>query len=284
VGVAGERQRQLEGRVSRGALPRVDLVDNERLIVDRGIRLRGAERDAEQAAIDLSLFLRDPAGEPAIPRPERLPPAFPPEDEPSPERLARDLERALEAHPRLGALDLELERTRVDLALARNDRLPAVDLRLEASGDLGSATPGLSSEGSLSRNPRGATELKALIRFELPIQRRDARGRVEAASARLSRLESEQRFERDWIEARVRRAMAGLEAAHAQTGATRRNLELARQLQRAEQRKLSLGTSNLIDVNIRELQAADAALALIDAQAAYFTALAEYRAAVAVAP
>ena len=63
----------------------------------------------------------------------------------------------------------------------------------------------------------------------------------------------------------------------------RENVRLAEQLRNAEARRFELGLSNLIDVNIREVQAADAAVALIRAQAAYFRAGAEYRAAVGVA-
>ena len=47
---AEDRRSQLEGRAARGAIPAIQVVDNERLIVDREIRLRGAERDALEAA------------------------------------------------------------------------------------------------------------------------------------------------------------------------------------------------------------------------------------------
>ena len=57
--------------------------------------------------------------------------------------------------------------------------------------------------------------------------------------------------------------------------------ELAARLQFGEERKFELGSSNLIDVNIREIQTADAARALIFAQAAYFRAIARYEAAIA---
>jgi outer membrane protein TolC len=281
LGVAEERGEQLQGRVSRGLLPRIDLVDNERLIVERQIRLRGAERDAQQAAIELSLFLRDAAGDPVIADPGRLPRDFPPEDEPSAAQMLRDVEQAQQAHPLLQSLLLEIEQTRVELRLARNESLPSVDLKLEGSQDLGESSAGIDTVGKLSSDPRGETEMKALIRFELPLLRREALGRAQAVEARLDRLESQQRITRDRIAARIRTAMAALRAAYAQTLAARRNVELADELQRAEQRKLTLGRSNLIDVNIRELQAADADRALIETQAAYFRALAEYRAAVA---
>jgi hypothetical protein len=52
-------------------------------------------------------------------------------------------------------------------------------------------------------------------------------------------------------------------------------------LQAAEERKLALGSSNLIDVNIREVQAADAEASVVDQEFSYFAALADYRAAIA---
>ena len=281
--VAELRQSRLEGRVSRGILPRIDLSDNERLIVDRRIRLRGAERDAEQAAIGLSLFFRDEFGDPVVASAHRTPPdGFPPEDQPDRYRLEQDIARVSEQHPLLASLRLEIDRASVELELARNQALPAIDLRVEGSRDEGSADPGLSTEGTISPNPRSETEIKALVRFEMPVQRRDALGRAEAARAKLQRLENRRRLAGDRLIADARRAMAGLAAAFDQTTAARRNLELALELQRAEERRLSLGSSNLIDVNIREIQAAEANRSLIDAQAKYFRAVAEYRAAVAV--
>ncbi len=280
--VAEARQGQIAGRVTRGALPRVDLADNERLIVARRIRLREAERSAREAAIGLSLFLRDGDGNPVVVERERTPADFPAESEPDPAQATRDIERALEAHPLLTSLALETDRAEVDLALARNDTLPSIRLRLEGSRDGGSAEPGISSEGSISPDPRGETEAKVLLRFELPVQRREARGRALKAKAQLDRLSSEQRFARDRIAAEIQRAMANLEAAFAQTTESRRNLELARQLESAEERRRTLGTSNLINVNIRELQTAESNRALIRTQADYFRALARYRAAVAM--
>ncbi len=278
--VAAQRQDQLERRVTRGVVPRIDLVDNERLIVDRRIRLLGAERDAEQASLGLSLFLRDADGNPEVPGRDRLPEDFPPEEPPDRIPLGPDLERATRSHPLLRNLSLQRERTEVALDLARNDVLPDMDLLVEGSRDTGQPDPGISTEGSIEGDPRSDTEVRARIRLELPIQRRDARGRVAIAQAELSRLESRERFARERIEADIRRALTGVEAAYAQTEAARDNLELALRLRSAEERKLLLGTSNLIDVNIREVQAADAAVMLIRTQAAYYRALANYRAAV----
>jgi outer membrane protein TolC len=282
--VATARQDQIEGRVRRGLLPEVDAIDNQRLIVDRRIRLRGAERDVEQTAIVLSLYLRDADGDPDIPGSTRLPADFPPEEVPSRERLAADLAYAASDHPALQSFALQRSRAEVDLDLARNTLLPEVDLTVEGRQDFGTPAPGIDSTGRLAADPKGETQVRALVEFELPVQRRKARGRVEGARARLARIESRARYAGDRIAAEIRGAMAGLEAAYAQTVAARENLDLALRLEAAEERRLMLGSSNLIDVNIRELQAASAGIALIETQAAYFRALADYRAAVARTP
>jgi outer membrane protein TolC len=282
--VAVERQGQIEGRVRKGAEPEIDLIDNEQLIVDRRLRLRGAQRDFERASISLSLFLRDEVGQPVRVSRERLPAAFPAESPLDPAHVEEDIERARNQHPLVQQIDLKLAGYQVDEKLARNELLPAIDFKVAASQDFGSNSPGIDTSGKFSPAPRGETEFMAGIRVELPIQRRGAKGRLTVARSRVSQLEQRLRFERERIVAEVQRAVAGLDAAYDQTGEARHGLMLAEKMRRAEERKLSLGLSNLIDVNIRELQAAAAAQALIEAQAGYFLALADYEAAAARPP
>ena len=279
--VAVDRQDQIAGRVKKGAEPEIDLVDNERLIVDRRMRLRAAERDFEQAGIDLSLFFRDARGEPLRPASDALPRDFPAETTIADERISADLEQARLQHPLVRKLELERDKWVVEQRLARNDMLPEVDLRVTASQDFGERAPGIDTTGKLSAAPRGETEVGAMVRFAMPVQRREAAGRRAVGRLREAQVEQRLRFARERIVAELERAVEGLEAAYEQTTYARRNLELALELQRAEERKLSLGLSNLIDVNIRELQAASAAQSLIDAQASYFVALADYDAAAA---
>lgn len=281
LAIALARRDQLTGRVERGAIARILLVDNERLIVDRKIRLRRAEQEFAVASLDLSLFLRDASGERRLPTVEGLPSEFPPETVWGPEQVLRDIEQAQQQHPLLQELRLRRAEIETQLALARNSVLPEVRLRLEGSQDLGPSSGGIDSSGVFSSNPKDDTEVKALLKFELPVQQRGARGRVLQSRAELTRLSHETRFTEDRIETEIRRANTNLEAAFDQTILARENVMLAEQLKQAEERKLSLGSSNLIDVNIREVQATDAARMLIFAQEAYFQSLARYRAAAA---
>lgn len=281
LGVAEKRGKQLEGLVEKGSEPRINLVDNERMVVDRRLKLRGARRELEQTAIELSIYLRDERGRPQLPVAEQLPAQFPDESPPDPDQFERDLARVVQEHPALAKLKLDRERLELDRDLAKNETLPRVDLRVEGAQDFGDAQPGIDTSGKLSPDPRSEGELKALIRFELPVQRREARGRLAALDAQIRQLDRRQQFARERITADVRRAIAGIEAAYDQTAQARLNLALAEELQRAEVRKLGLGTSNLINVNIRELQAASAALTFVEAQAEYFSSWADYSAAIA---
>ena len=278
---AQARRTQLEGRTRRGAIPAIQVVDNERLIVDREIRLRGAQRDALEAAVTLALYFRDANGEMQIPERSRLPRDFPEESIVGGDRLVADIAKASERHPILRELILRREGILATLALNRNALLPDLRLGVEGSRDVGKSSAGIDSSGSFSSNPKDDTELKATVRFEVPALQRGARGRVASNRAELIRLEQETRYARDAVEAEIRRSMAALEAAFDQTRLARKNYELAARMQLGEERKFALGSSNLIDVNIREIQTADAARALLFAQAAYFRAKARYVAAVA---
>lgn len=281
LGAAEARRAQLEGRAARGAIPSIQVVDNERLIVDRKIRLRGAERDALEAAVTLGLFLRNEDGTMRIPDHSRLPRDFPSETLFDETRLQSDIARAAERHPILRDLALRREGLLAFLRLNRNTLLPDLRVGVEGSQDLGESSPGIDSSGSFSNNPKDDTEVKATVRFEVPALARGARGRVTSNRAELIRLEQETRYARDAIEAEIRRSMAALQAAYDQSRLARDNYMLAARLQLGEERKFELGSSNLIDVNIREIQTADAARALIFAQAAYFRAVARYDAAIA---
>ncbi len=279
--VAETRRSQLEGRVERGIDPAIDLVDNQRMIVERQAVLRGAQRDLRRDALQLSIFLRDAAGNPIVPEDEQVPAAFPEETPLEPAVIERDVDAARESHPVLRQLGFERERLELDVKLARNRVLPRVDVAVEGSRDFGSAEPGIDTRGFLSSAPRGDTELKALVRVGIPVQMREARGRLGVAEIRLAQLDRRRQLALDQLLADVRVAVEQLDTAFDQTGQARENAALAQRLRSAEVRKLSAGLSNLIDVNIREVQAATAERALVDAQAAYFRALAEYRASVA---
>ncbi len=279
--VADERQSQIEGRVARGGEAAINLDDNARLVVERRALLLGAERDFEQAAIRLSLFWRDEMGRPRLPDPTSLPTVFPAEIPVDRAAIARDLEEARKRHPMLEELAFQREKLALEVRLARNELLSDLDLVVEGARDFGNSRPGIDETGKRSSAPRGESEVKALVRFEIPVQRRAARGRLGRAEIRLAQLDRRVQFAAEQVIAEAGLAVEALEAAYLQTAAARENARLAERLRRAEARKLAAGLSNLIDLNIRETQAATAERDLVRAQQAYFKAVADYEARIA---
>jgi outer membrane protein TolC len=268
--VANERDSAIAEQVRRGAIAPIIRVDNERLVVTRRIGLVQAQRRFEAAAIELSLFLRDGRDTPVLASADRLPAAFPGHPPPDAARLLPDVETAWKQRPELRNLALSVERLAIERRLAVNDLMPSLDVSLEArQSPLGERRPDIE-----------ALETRLGVEFRVPLQRREAQGRVDVADGQISRLRTELGFARDRIAAEVRDAHSALQAAWLQIDAARRNVDLAEQLEAAERTRFRQGATDLLALQIREQATFDARVAEVDAQTDYFRALATYRAAI----
>ena len=216
--LALRRNAQIKRQVEEGDIDPPNLDDNLRAIADRRAELVDRDRQLQQAAIALSLFLRDAQGRPALPTAGRI------ADFPSLERLAdpdleADIQAALSSRPELAALDAVVNQVNVDLAEARNDLLPNVDAQVYGSQDVGvPATP---------LRDKSRFELEAGLAFEMPVQRRRAIGKMQAARGKLMQLSAERRFIQDTIVADVQQAYAAVVAAAEQLVQARENKRLA---------------------------------------------------------
>lgn len=266
--LATDRVAALQQGVDRQFLAPIDLVDNERLIAQRRGFVVGAERQFQQVALEMSLFLRAEDDAPIVAGPERLPDQLT-QPEPLTGDQRDDVGKAIRQRPELRRFQLLLDRARADLELAENQTLPNLDLVIEAARSL--------SDGPYT--DREDMELWIGGELKLPLQRRDARGRREQAIAKLSQTLIDERFARDRIVAEVVDARSAVRAAHEQIAQARRNVELARELVAAEQRSFELGRSDLLRIQLREVQLADAQVQEIDAQLSYARARADLRAA-----
>lgn len=265
--LAVTRDRNIGETIDLGQAAPIERVENRRAILQRRSQLVVAQRDLQGAAIELGLFVRDATGQPVVPGEDRLP-AFPMAEGLTEQQIERDLELAFERRPELQGIDAKLRQMGVELDLARNQRAPALDLVTSFSRDSGS--------GSITK--RG-NEFRAGVAFELPFQRRKADGKIASQGAKISQLELERRFVRERVSADVRTAAVDLRASLEGLALIRDELTAARELEQAERDRFELGDSTLFLVNLRELATADAAIREVKAQAAYFKALAGYRAA-----
>ena len=270
--IAKDRDSAIAEQVKQGKSAPIVQVDNERLVVSRQISVVQALRRFQAAAIELSLFFRTrETAEPIIGPRSRVPATFPPHPRPNESQITADIAKAAIFRPEIRRIELTIEKSDIDRRLAKNTLLPSLDLGVQAAQNLNNNT----------RRDIEGTEIEARVEFKLPLQRREAKGQLAAVEAQIERLNNEKRFARDKIAADVRDSYSALLAAYDALKQTRRNVELARMLQDAEAERLKQGATDLLALQIREQASFDAQVLEVEAQAAYFKAQADYRAAIA---
>jgi len=252
--LASTRQASIERLVQLGARPAILGTENRQNIVRRQTLLVRADQDLAAAANALSFYLRDANSALIVPTPDRLPGAFPALRLPP---LGPDLARRIE-RPDLEAILVRLDQTETKRALAENDLRPRLDVRAEAAKDVGPV--GL---GGASRTP-----LEGIVglRFSLPLERRQARGRIAEANAEADGLRLRRKLIEDQILVEVNGLAIQVSAAERLTTLARDETQLADRMAEAERRRFQLGASDFIVVNLREEAAADARLRQLDAE------------------
>lgn len=269
--LAEARVQQIAFRVEKGDLPEIASIDNDRFIAARQTKLIEANRKFQAAAIKLSLFLRTPDGEPLLPDVTQLPADFPAVVEFPSANFEADLAAAVSSRPEIRELDFELEKVNVELAAAQNQMLPKLDAILEASKDSG--TPASAIE---DKTP---FEMEAGLLAEVPLQRREARGKFRAAQGKQAQLLAKRDFVYNKITTALQDAYSAILNAHDRYEQALKNKQLAIRSLEIGRQQFQAGDIDLIVLNIYEQAEAEAELQVIDAEAEYFSALADYRAA-----
>lgn len=268
--IARVREEFLEESVHQGQLAAIEVTDNKRVIAQREAQAAEADRLLQQAAIELSLYYRDGAGNPYRPAPSELPSELPKPEQYNAGRLPDDTAEALAKRPDLLRFDGQQQQVEQDLKLARNDALPQIDLLAGGTNERGA--------GLVRRGPQ---DFKAALTFELPLQRRTAKGRQQAASARLEQVKLRNGYARDQVAAEVRDAASALTQAFERSTAAEAEVVATKQVEDAERTRYELGEGTLFVLNLRELQTAEAEFRRIGAQADYQRAKAQYEYALA---
>ncbi len=268
------RRAGLELRVERGDLERIELVDNQRLIVSREAKLVESRRKLEQTAAKLSLFYRDLNDQPILPTEEMLPAELPEILNPEEDIPGEDIQTAYQNRPEIQVYNYQLSQLDNDLALATNQKLPSLDAAVAASKDVG--------EPISYQKYKSPFELEAGLYFEVPAQRRKAGGKVLALEGKRAQVVAKRRFAEDKILAELQMAHAALKAGYQRIIQAQQSAELAIQMEQAERRKFDLGASNLMFVNTREQQSAEAQMTEVEAILEYFDAQAAYHAALGI--
>jgi outer membrane protein TolC len=270
--LAETRDEQIGKLVGEKLAARIDRADNLQNLLGRNAGLVDAEQAFLQATIELSLFYRDDKGQPLLANLERLP-RFPQLMEPDGAELEQAVTLALDRRPELRRLRLQQQAAEVELRLAQNQMLPGLNAFVAGVTDVGAGKPS-QGPGRLDRSG-----LEVGLEFQIPVQRSDARGRMQAAQAQVMQIAQQYKFQADLIRAEVQSAFVALERAFEQVKVATERIKYAQLVAEGERQLFKDGLSELIRVNIREQSAFDAEIIAVQAKQNYFRALAEYKAA-----
>lgn len=267
LSLANDRQAGLVREVQLGARANIILTENRQNILRRQTLLVQAERNLQQAGNRLSLFWRDDDGRPLQPDPRQLPDQLP--------ELNRDdgetIEDVLARRPDIKIVETRLEQARLKLQLDENLLRPKFDVFGEVSNDFGDV-----GVGGLSRQ---GFETIFGVRFSMPLQRREARGRIAATQAEMKavRLARQQVAER--VENTINDIIIDLQAAENLLRISREEERAAEILAAGERRLFRAGASDFFVVNLREEAAANASIRRLQAEFNLAAARAELAAA-----
>lgn len=272
LNIAEMRDSGIATRVRAGDLPAIEHTDNQRTVMERRARLIDARRRLEQAANELSLWVRDGSGKPLMLRDDQLPKKLPDLSHdslyhhPTPTSLFPSAYRmALKRRPEVARFLKSLEQLDIELKWTENQVLPRLDAMAGVSKDMGIVDP-----------TRAPTEVDISFVLEVPLQLRAARGKAEVTKAQRERLALDQKFLKERISADVRDALIALEAAQKRIVVAQQAARLAETLEKAEQANFDLGNSTILVVNLREQASVDAQLVVAEALGDYLNARADY--------
>lgn len=265
LAIALEREKGLRREVDSGRRAEIFLTENKQNITRRRTLATTARRDFRVAANNLAFYLRGDDGEPLEPRAARLPTeehlsSLAPATLPT----SIDVDAVIGRRPELQILRTSAERAMRKLALSENQLQPRLDLNVELAEGFGSL-----GEGGASRD---GTDAVVGFTFSVPLERRQARGRITQARAELESLRQEQRRLEDQVEIELRNILLELEVARDLMALADQDVELSETMRQAELRRFEQGASDFFLVNIREETAANARIG-------FFTALQRTRAA-----
>ena len=271
--LATERDKQLSLKVNSGIVASIERVDNQQNIALRNGLIVQADRALQQSSIELSLYHRNESGQPLLARRSRLSPV-PAPVEPTIALYEQSITRASAARPEFQRLSLQREKLLVERKLAVNQTLPGIDGQLMGNQDAGYGKSPLSGPNGLDRQV-----LQAALVFQMPVQRRDAFGKIQTLDSQLTQLNRQLSYAGDQVRAEVQDAFSLLERAYEFHEQAKQRLELARLVALAEREQLRLGRSDVLRVTLREQAKFEAELAEVNARQEYWRAESDLRAA-----
>ena len=262
VAVAEARYKQVEERAKAGVIAPIDVTEAGQEVHRRREVAIAARRLLEQEQFKLSMFLWE-NGSPTIPPIDRVP-EFPAARQAltAGEITAHKLE-AMKDRPEVKELEVEARINNIDLALAKNNLLPSLDLE---------AAPARSPEKFvLGLGYRFGVELR------FPLLQRRSRGEVLHAQGQAERLVMAQQYRENQVLVDVDNALSAIERARERIEEASQALRLVEIVEEGERYRFSVGSSSVLFINLRERNTIDSQSQVVRAKAEYYKALALYQ-------
>jgi outer membrane protein TolC len=275
---------QTETQYEVGVVSKVEVVEAEAGVADRDFNLIAADnryRTAQDRLINLVLGTGLTADSTL-----RIEPTDPPKDYVTYYVDAEEAtRRAFEQRPELKIADDAIERQKLGLKFAKNERLPYLNVQfnygnrglagrqnpnlLDFNGD--PVPPGSIPEGNFGNTiddfltGDAADQISARALLTIPIPNTAARSKVSQSELALRRTSAEKRRLEQNIILEVRKAVRDLESSQEGIEAAQRASEASAEQLRAERIRLEYGESTPFDVLLREEDFVEAESREIDA-------------------
>jgi outer membrane protein TolC len=239
-----------------GDLARIFVTEAEEDVQRRDADLTQSQRDFQKFSFRLSTLLFDMGGIP-LPLPAEVnvpadidrPTAF------SDSETEHSMVGALARRPELRSIDVQMKAARLQMQLAKNQMLPALNAVVTEGYDSGF---------------RGINNVyRGQLTFSQPVLMRTARGKYEAAKLRLDKLEKDRQAEEQRIRNEVLDAISAINLAYKRFLAVELQVSKAEQVYLGEREKFQLGDSTVFLIAERERQLNEAKVRVIDAEVEY---------------
>jgi outer membrane protein TolC len=267
-----KRNEYLVSRHKQGDIAQILITENEQYVANRKGSLQATKERLLRAEYALSLFYRDENAEPIIPSASE---SF--EDYPS--QLAVLLENLdlnsnfdelMKRRPDMKNLALNVDKTDVDLELAKQDLKPQINVTTEY----------FQRTNSHPNMPRDY--LMVMAQVSVPLERNLGNGNISAARARKMVAESEMSLGRQSYKFEVMALRQSLHLRLEQVTQSEIEFTKAKELVTSETYKFKSGGGNLYLVNLREEAQARAEASFHEARLAFMDTLLTYQALVSL--
>lgn len=264
--LALKRNEQLKIRLKKGDIAEIILVENERNVLNRKSLMLESKRSFENSAIYLSLFFRKNDGTPKIPRFLELPNEEFLPSEISESKMQKDVESALANRPEIRIIKVQKEQETNNLSQAKNLLQPKLDVGLETSKDEGSGP-----------SSRAQTNNSVKLDFQIPLQQREAKGKIASTESKLESLRFEEKLLRESIAAEISQIQNSINNSVEIFQNLKKEFQLSKKLEQAEKERFKQGGSDFFLINIREQEVANAKISQLKILEKYQSLKAQYR-------